>query len=432
MTAMTRRSRWLITLFAATSLVASGCATDDETDGSGSGGEAAASDEPIVIGGTLGLTGAFSGPSAGYKVAYDYWLEEINAAGGLLGRPVEMRILRRREQPDDRSAALPDTDQRRPGRPRSSRRTRPPSAGRSVPITERAGMVLERRVRQQGAAPNSDLHRQLLAVPGAGVPAPVLRVPRHTAGRPEARDARRRHRAEPVHPGRPRRLRGCGRRTELRGGGRNRGGLQRGVRADRHRPVGADPGCQELRCRSTRRAEPAERRRAHRPDGQPGRLPTQRVLPVRLAGDHPAELAGPRGRRRQRLRDHHGLAHAGQRRTRRAGRPLHDRTGRAGAPGVRGRRLRILQVLQQAVEGADRWTSRRSATSSPRTSSRPPSATSRTWTTARSSSVPCSSSTRRTATQLIWPEDEATGEAVLPLRPTRSFPSDPSRPEEMS
>jgi branched-chain amino acid transport system substrate-binding protein len=93
MTAMTRRSRWLITLLAATSLMASACANDAEDEaGSGGGAEATASDEPIVIGGTLGLTGAFSGPSAGYQVAYDYWLEQINEDGGLLGRPVELKI----------------------------------------------------------------------------------------------------------------------------------------------------------------------------------------------------------------------------------------------------------------------------------------------------------------------------------------------------
>lgn len=57
------------------------------------GAEAAApSGEPIKIGGTLGLTGAFAGPSADYKLAYDLWLEQINAKGGLLGRPVEMII----------------------------------------------------------------------------------------------------------------------------------------------------------------------------------------------------------------------------------------------------------------------------------------------------------------------------------------------------
>lgn len=48
--------------------------------------------DPIVIGGTLGLTGAFAGPSAEYQIAYDLWLEEVNARGGLLGRPVEIII----------------------------------------------------------------------------------------------------------------------------------------------------------------------------------------------------------------------------------------------------------------------------------------------------------------------------------------------------
>ena len=91
MTGMTRRSsRWLLALLAATSLVASACASGDEDAATGGGD--ASSDEPIVIGGTLGLTGTYSGPSAGYKAAYDYWLDQVNEDGGLLGRPVEMKI----------------------------------------------------------------------------------------------------------------------------------------------------------------------------------------------------------------------------------------------------------------------------------------------------------------------------------------------------
>ncbi|MDE2167738.1 MAG: amino acid ABC transporter substrate-binding protein [Alphaproteobacteria bacterium] len=53
---------------------------------------ARAAGTPIVIGGTLGLTGAFAGPSAEYKAVYDYWLNEVNKKGGLLGRPVKMTI----------------------------------------------------------------------------------------------------------------------------------------------------------------------------------------------------------------------------------------------------------------------------------------------------------------------------------------------------
>ncbi len=52
----------------------------------------AADSQPIVIGGTLGLTGVFADPSADYKSVYDRWLGEVNRRGGLLGRPVKLVI----------------------------------------------------------------------------------------------------------------------------------------------------------------------------------------------------------------------------------------------------------------------------------------------------------------------------------------------------
>lgn len=58
----------------------------------GIGGTALAQQQPIVIGGTLGLTGSFAEPSADYKVVYQRWLDEVNKKGGLLGRPVKMTI----------------------------------------------------------------------------------------------------------------------------------------------------------------------------------------------------------------------------------------------------------------------------------------------------------------------------------------------------
>ncbi len=58
----------------------------------GIGREALAQQQPIVIGGTLGLTGSFAEPSADYKVVYQRWLDEVNEKGGLLGRPVKMII----------------------------------------------------------------------------------------------------------------------------------------------------------------------------------------------------------------------------------------------------------------------------------------------------------------------------------------------------
>jgi branched-chain amino acid transport system substrate-binding protein len=129
----------LVAVLAAASLVVSGCASGD--DSGSSDGATADSAKPIVIGGTLGLTGTYSGPSAGYKVAYDYWLKQINDAGGLLDRPVEMKIYDDESNPtnaqqlyqklinDDKVDLLlaPYTTA---------------VGGAVVPITERAGKIL--------------------------------------------------------------------------------------------------------------------------------------------------------------------------------------------------------------------------------------------------------------------------------------------------
>lgn len=148
---MRRNRGGLIALLAAVSLMAAGCANDDEDpgttpdDGSSTdagetpGGEP--SGDPIVIGGSLGLTGAFSGPSAGYEAAYDYWLEEVNASGGLLGRPVEIRIL------DDESNATTAQQvyQTLINEDEVDLLLAPYTTavgGAVVPITERAGTVL--------------------------------------------------------------------------------------------------------------------------------------------------------------------------------------------------------------------------------------------------------------------------------------------------
>lgn len=48
--------------------------------------------KPILIGGTLGLTGILSEASGDYKAVYERWAEQINKKGGLLRRPVKMVI----------------------------------------------------------------------------------------------------------------------------------------------------------------------------------------------------------------------------------------------------------------------------------------------------------------------------------------------------
>jgi branched-chain amino acid transport system substrate-binding protein len=56
------------------------------------GGPTGPAGEPITIGGTLGLTGAFAAPAAAIHAAYELWAANVNANGGLLGRPVELVI----------------------------------------------------------------------------------------------------------------------------------------------------------------------------------------------------------------------------------------------------------------------------------------------------------------------------------------------------
>jgi branched-chain amino acid transport system substrate-binding protein len=45
---------------------------------------------PIRIGYCLSLTGPVAGNSRSAKLSHDIWLEDVNAAGGLLGRPIEL------------------------------------------------------------------------------------------------------------------------------------------------------------------------------------------------------------------------------------------------------------------------------------------------------------------------------------------------------
>jgi len=47
---------------------------------------------PIKIGGALPLTGIFSETAKWIKEGYDFWVDDINKRGGLLGRPVKMTI----------------------------------------------------------------------------------------------------------------------------------------------------------------------------------------------------------------------------------------------------------------------------------------------------------------------------------------------------
>ena len=61
---------------------------------------AIAQNSPLVIGAVVSQTGAHAGLAADYRKALLLWQDEVNAAGGLLGRQVELRLL------DDGSEAI--------------------------------------------------------------------------------------------------------------------------------------------------------------------------------------------------------------------------------------------------------------------------------------------------------------------------------------
>lgn len=63
------------------------------------------SGDPIVIGGTLALTGGLAATAQIHHIAGELFVERLNANGGLLGRPVEWVVLDDESAPD-RSAAL--------------------------------------------------------------------------------------------------------------------------------------------------------------------------------------------------------------------------------------------------------------------------------------------------------------------------------------
>src|SRR5262245_465654 len=58
------------------------------------------SQTPIVVGAVITQTGAQASDAEGYRAGLRVWEEQVNAAGGLLGRKVELRLL------DDGSSAV--------------------------------------------------------------------------------------------------------------------------------------------------------------------------------------------------------------------------------------------------------------------------------------------------------------------------------------
>ncbi|MCJ7493178.1 MAG: ABC transporter substrate-binding protein, partial [Deltaproteobacteria bacterium] len=56
--------------------------------------------KPIVIGGSLPLTGVWAETAKVIQKGYEFWVEETNAQGGLLGRPIKLIIYDDEGKPD--------------------------------------------------------------------------------------------------------------------------------------------------------------------------------------------------------------------------------------------------------------------------------------------------------------------------------------------
>ncbi len=92
------RPRRRASLLAATAIAAAlplaGCGT-----GGVAGGSAASGAQPIVIGISLPLTGMFQADGVAFEQGYRLWQSDVNAHGGLLGRPVKLIILNDNSSP---------------------------------------------------------------------------------------------------------------------------------------------------------------------------------------------------------------------------------------------------------------------------------------------------------------------------------------------
>ena len=87
----------LVSLGIASVALAAACSSG--TPSSGGGGSSSGTKAPLVIGASLSLTGDFSADGQAYQKGYDFWAAQVNAAGGILGRKVQVKILNDNSSP---------------------------------------------------------------------------------------------------------------------------------------------------------------------------------------------------------------------------------------------------------------------------------------------------------------------------------------------
>lgn len=94
-----KRYRSVIAVLGAIALLAA-CGSDDDSDSSGRRGGGGGEGDPIQIGAMFDTTGPFAGLGVPMRNSFELTLEQINADGGINGRPLEATIEDSETSPD--------------------------------------------------------------------------------------------------------------------------------------------------------------------------------------------------------------------------------------------------------------------------------------------------------------------------------------------
>lgn len=78
---------------AATLLAACGGSSSSSTSSGGSSSSGSKSASPITIGTSLSLSGDFSADGQAFQKGYELWVHDQNAKGGLMGHPIQLKVL---------------------------------------------------------------------------------------------------------------------------------------------------------------------------------------------------------------------------------------------------------------------------------------------------------------------------------------------------
>src|SRR6266496_357251 len=94
-----QRARFLSLAAAASAAAVLAACSSGSSPSSNSASPSAAAKAPIVIGASVSLTGDFSADGQAFKRGYELWMTDVNRAGGLLGRQVELTFLDDKSDP---------------------------------------------------------------------------------------------------------------------------------------------------------------------------------------------------------------------------------------------------------------------------------------------------------------------------------------------